>query len=68
MNRISTRVDDWHKQCEKWAAARESFEVIDVNKEDHDVFFMFICSIYRFAMRMDGETIAVFKPLSTGKT
>jgi hypothetical protein len=67
VNRVSTRAQDWHKQCEKWAAAREPFQVIDVNNPNQDVFFMFLRSVYKFAMRMDGETVAVFEPLSTGK-
>jgi hypothetical protein len=50
------------------AAARESFQVINVNKATHDALFAFICSHYKFGMSMDGETIAVFEPLSTDKT
>ena len=67
VNRISTRLQDWDKQCEKWAAAREPFQVFNVNNPDQDVFFMFICSVYKFALRMDGETIAIFEPRAVGK-
>jgi hypothetical protein len=62
VNRISTRAQDWHGHCEKWAAAQEPFHVIDVNKDDHPVFFMFVCSVYKFALTMDGETIAILEP------
>ena len=68
MNRISTNADDWHQQCEKWAVAGKPFEVSNVDKVAYDLFLKYICVRYRFAMKMDGLTTAIFDPPSTDKT
>jgi hypothetical protein len=59
-NRISSRAADWYIKCEKWAVARESFQVLNVHKVTQDLFFQFICLRYEFAMKMEGA-IAIFE-------